>query len=169
MQPGQVVLVDTNIIIEAVRTNCWSAITAHFLIETVDKCCEEARTGKAHRPGYVEIDEAALRTRLTAHPVTKSELAALRVRDVESSRLDPGERELWAHALHRTDAWVACCCDRGAIRAAVRLGWEDRLVSLEELAYAVGVRAAVKVLREQFKSGRLSQWRTEALLKRGLT
>ena len=62
MQSGQVVLVDTNIIIEAVRTNCWSAITAH----------------------------------------------------------------------------------------------------------AVGARTALKYLREQFKSGMLSEWRTAALLKRGL-
>ena len=28
MQSGQVVLVDASIIIEAVRTNCWTAITA---------------------------------------------------------------------------------------------------------------------------------------------
>ena len=76
---------------------------------------------------------------------------------------------MWAHALSRNDEWVACCCDRNAINAAVRLGWEDRLVSLEELAHAVGARAALKDLREQFKSERLSQWRTEALLKRGLT
>jgi len=167
MQAGQIVLVDTNIIIEAVRTNCWSAIIGHFVVETVQKCCEEARTGKAHRPGYVEIDEAILRTRLTAHPVTNSELVALGVRDVEASRLDPGERELWAHALSRTDAWVACSCDRGAIKAAVRLGWEDQLVSLEELAHAVGAWTALKQLRGQFKSGRLSEWRTAALLERG--
>lgn len=168
MQSGQVVLVDTNIIIEAVRTNCWSAVTAHFIIETVEKCCEEARTGQAHRPGYVEIDEAALRTRLTVRRVAETEMAALGLRDAEIFHLDPGERELWAHALSRTDAWVACSCDRDAINAAVRLGWEDRLVSLEELAHAVGARVALKHLREQFKSGRLSEWRTAALLKRGL-
>ena len=51
MQRGQVVLVDTNIIIEAVRVNCWGALTAHFSVETVEKCCEEARTGELHRTG----------------------------------------------------------------------------------------------------------------------
>ena len=55
MQRGQVVLVDTNIIIESVRTGCWNALTTHFKVETVEKCCEEARTGEAHRPGYVKL------------------------------------------------------------------------------------------------------------------
>lgn len=30
MQKGQVVLVDTNIIIEAIRTDCWAALTGYF-------------------------------------------------------------------------------------------------------------------------------------------
>ena len=30
MQRGQAFLVDTNIIIEAVRTGCWNALTTHF-------------------------------------------------------------------------------------------------------------------------------------------
>ena len=121
MQSGQVVLVDTNIIIEAVRTNCWTAITAHFIIETVDKCCEEARTGRAHRPGYVEIDEAALRTRLTVRRITETEMAALGLRDAEIFHLDPGELELWAHALSRTDAWPHVLVT--AMRSRPQFGW----------------------------------------------
>lgn len=168
MQRGQIILVDTNIIIEAVRTGCWNALTAHFSVETVEKCCEEARTGQAHRPGYVEVNESALRTRLTVHRVSNAELAALGLRDAESFRLDAGERHLWAHASGRNDAWLASCCDRAAVNAAVRLGWGDKLVALEELAYAAGARPAVKSLKEQFSSARLSEWRTAALLKRGL-
>jgi hypothetical protein len=168
MQRGQVVLVDTNIIIEAVRTGCWNALTVHFDVHTVEKCCEEARTGEAHRPGYVQVDEKALRTRLTVHPVSASEMAALRVRDAEAFRLDPGERDLWAHALGRNDAWVASCCDLAAVGAAVRLGWADRLRSLEEIVQAAGARAALKNLKGQFASARLTQWRTAALLRWGL-
>ncbi len=168
MQRGQIVLVDTNIIIESVRVNCWNALTTYFGVETVEKCREEARTGELHRPGYVVVDEKALRERLKACPVSDQELAALTLRDAESFRLDPGERHLWAHALTRGDAWLACCCDNAAVQAAVRLGWEDRLKSLEELALAAGANPAVRKLKEQFSAARLSAWRTAALLKRGL-
>lgn len=168
MQRGQVVLVDTNIIIEAVRTGCWNAITSHFNIETVEKCCEEARTGEAHRRGYVKVDESALRTRLTAHKVSGVMLFELGQRDPDADRLDAGERHLWAHALGRSDEWLAACSDRAAVNAAVRLGWEDRLVSLEELVSAAGARSALKRLKEQFSSARLSAWKTAALIARGL-
>lgn len=167
MQRGQVLLMDTNIIIEAVRVNCWTALTAHFSAATVEKCCEEARTGDLHRPGYVEVSEQALRERLMVHAVPEVRLAELALRDPESFRLDAGERHLWAHALGRGDAWIASCCDNAAISAAVRLGWEDRLKSLEELAQAAGARPAVRKLKEQFGSARLSAWRTAALLRRG--
>jgi hypothetical protein len=168
MQRGQVVLVDTNIIIEAVRTGCWNALTAHFSMQTVEKCCEEARTGEAHRRGYVEVSEKILREDIRAYPVSTTELAQLDLRDAEAFRLDDGERQLWAHALGRSDAWIASCCDQAAVNVAVRLGWEDRLVSLEELVTAVGARHAVRELKQQFASSRLSAWRTAALLKRGL-
>lgn len=168
MQPGQVVLVDTNIIIECVRVGCWGALKARFSVETAEKCCEEARTGDLRRPGYVLVEEAALRERLKIHPAASQEIAALVARDPDSRRLDAGELHLWAHALTRRDAWIASCCDGAAVHAAVRLGWEDRLKSLEELARAAGANPAVGRLRDQFATARLSAWRTAALLKRGL-
>lgn len=168
MQRGQAVLVDTNIIIETVRTGCWNALATHFSVHTVEKCCEEARTGDARRPGYVEVSEKVLREKLTVHPVSDAELVALSLRDTEAFRLDAGERHLWAHAAGRTDAWLACCCDQAAINVAVRLGWGDQIISLEELASAAGARQAVKQLKAQFASDRLSAWRTAALLRRGV-
>jgi len=168
MQRGQVVLVDTNIIIECVRVECWAALTAHFRVETVGKCCEEARTGNARRAGYVKVDDKALRAKLIVNAVGNGELVALNLSDPYIYGLDDGERHLWAHAFGRSDAWMACCCDRAAINAAMRLGWADRLVSLEQLISAVGSKSALKSLKEQFGSARLSAWRTEALLKRKL-
>lgn len=168
MQRGQAVLVDTNIIIEAVRAGCWNALTAHLSVQTVEKCCEEARTGDAHRAGYVVVSERILREGLEVHRVSEAELAMLSLRDADVFRLDAGERHLWAHALGRTDAWIACCCDQAAINIAVRLDWGDRLVSLEELAGAAGARHAVKQFKPQFESARLSAWRTAALLRRGV-
>ena len=168
MQRGQVVLVDTNIIIESVRTGCWNGLTTYFKVETVEKCCEEARTGEAHRPEYVNVDEPALRTRLTAHKVSGVMLFELGQRYPDADRLDVGERHLWAHALGRNDEWLAACSDRAAVNAAVQLGWGDRLVSLEELVTAAGARSALRSLKGQFSSARLSEWRTAALLARGL-
>jgi hypothetical protein len=168
VQRGQAVLVDTNIMIEAVRAGCWSAIRAHFSVHTVEKCREEARTGDVYRSDYVKVDEAALRERVEAHAVSDAELATLGVKDPESMHLDPGERHLWAHALGRRDAWIAACCDQGALNAAVRLGWRDRVVSLEELAGAAGARNALKRLKPQFGAARLAKWRTDAILRWGL-
>lgn len=169
MNPGQIILVDTNIIIEAVRVGCWPTLTSHFQIETVAKCCEEARTGDLRRAGYVQVSEQDLQTRLTVHRVSDVALAGLALRDADSFQLDDGERHLWAHGLGRHDDWLACCSDRAAINAAVRLGWKDRLVSLEELANHAGAKAALKNLKSQFRSARLSEWRTAALLERGLS
>lgn len=168
MQRGQAVLVDTNIIIEAVRTGCWSALITHFRVQTVEKCCEEARTGEAHRADYVAVSENILREGLHVHRVSEAELAALSLRDAEAFRLDVGERHLWAHALGRADAWIACCCDQAAINIAVRLDWGDRIVSLEEVAGAAGAKHAQKQLKPQFNAARLSAWRTAALLRRGI-
>ncbi|MDE2058245.1 MAG: hypothetical protein KGL31_02705 [candidate division NC10 bacterium] len=168
MQRGQAVLVDTNIIIEAVRVGCWRTLTGHFRIETVETCCEEARTGNLRRPGYVEVTEGDLQTRLAVRPVSAKALATLTLQDPESTGLDPGERHLWAHALGRAGDWLACCADRAAVNAAVRLGWKDRLVSLEELANHAGARATLRNLKTQFTFVRLSEWRTAALLERGI-
>jgi len=165
---GQVVLVDTNIIIESVRTGCWNALTTYFKVETVEKCCEEARTGRAHRPGYVTVSETALRTGLSEHRITQAMLVELGLQCPDADRLDPGERHLWAHALARNDDWLGGCSDRAALNIAVRLGWEDRLVSLEELVRAAGARSALRSLKGQFSAARLSEWKTAALIVRGL-
>jgi hypothetical protein len=168
VQRGQAVLVDTNIIIEAIRIGYWSALTGHFQVETVEKCREEARTGRTYRPGYVTVDERALRERLIAHDVDSQALARLTVRAPSTAFLDPGERHLWAHALGRTDAWLASTADAAAIGAAVGLQWEDRLVSLEQLLDACGARSSATKLNKQFRTEQLSGWRTAALLARGL-
>ncbi len=165
MRPGQSVLVDTNIIIEAVRTNCWGALTARFTIETVDKCCEEARTGRQHRPGYVAIEEKVLREKLVTNMVSDTELAGLSIQYADAALLDDGERHLWAHAVTRGDLWIASTGDKAAFFAACALGWRDRLVSLEELADVAGARHALKQIKPQFTKARLELWGVEFVLR----
>ena len=74
------VFIDTNIIIEAFRTGCWTAICNKFDIETVDKCIEEALTGNHDDPGHVHIDSDALVEGLAGrHQVGNQILPAERV------------------------------------------------------------------------------------------
>lgn len=165
MKPGQIVLVDTNIMIEAVRAKCWNALGTHFTLETVDKCLEEARGGDRLRPGYVVIDEPTLRKNLTSHPVSDEQLLKLHLACPQSEGIDDGEKHLWAHALSRSDAWIATTADKAAFFAACSLGWRDRMVSLEGLAEAAGARHSLKLLKPQFSKARLEQWGGEFALR----
>lgn len=167
MQAGQLILVDTNIIIEAVRTKCWNAVANHFALETVGKCHEEALTGDALRPGYVQVDVQQLTNGLRqVHPVTDLSRAKLYVAYPEAQSLDAGERDLFAHALERGDAWIASCADRAAVKTACALGWKDRLVSLEKIAAAAGQRPSFK---NHFTEPWLTTVRTKFLLDGGLS
>lgn len=158
---GQVVLVDTNIIIEAFRTRCWKALAAYYRVETVEKCYEEALTGDRLRPGYVEVETRALKEKLTIHRVESMEQAALAVACPNVDALDAGERHLFAHAYSRSDAWIATCADRAAVRIALTLGWKERLCSLEVLSKPTGAKPALK---RHFTEDWLSEVRTDFAL-----
>lgn len=163
MQQGQIVLVDTNIIIEAFRARCWKALTAYYRVETVEKCCEEALTGDRRRPGYVEVDSAALKEKLTIHRVTSVDLAGLALAYPDADALDAGERHLFAHAYQRPDAWLATCADRAAVRIAFVLGWKERIFSLEALSKPTGAKPELK---RHFTEDWLSQVRTDFMLEK---
>ena len=167
MQRGQVVLMDTNVIIEAFRAHCWNAVTTHFTVETVEKCYEEALTGDPQRPDYIAVDAAQLRNGLRERrPTDRKKRTQLVVRLAYKEGLDAGELDLLAHALGRSDAWIASCADRAAVYAALELGWEERFVSLEAMARAAGARPALK---HHFTDRWLKEVRTTYLLDRGLT
>lgn len=51
------VLIDTMVVIEAVDTGCWNAVTGGRRIVTVDECAEELRRGDPSMPGYVPVSE----------------------------------------------------------------------------------------------------------------
>ena len=72
------VFADTNVILEAFRTNCWTAISSHFAIKTVEKCVEETLTGNPGDPRHVSVPPADLNAGLSGrHPVTRKELVLL--------------------------------------------------------------------------------------------
>lgn len=162
------VLVDTNVIMEAVRTHCWNAVAGGLRVETVEECRDEALRGDRGRPGYVPVSEKDLSRLRTVHPVSALERATFALAYEGAQNMDPGERDLFAHAHGRVargdHVWILCSADRACVRAAVALGWHERLHSLGALAAAVGVNPHPPLLRQHGESW-LSQARTEYLLR----
>ena len=153
VRPGAVVLVDTNVIIEGYRTATWPALAGAYDIETVEDCLTETQTGYQSRPREQWIDIAPLRESLAkVHDVTDLERAELAVR-VGGIALDRGEESLWAHALGRSGAWFLSGPDRASLRAGVRLGFRERLVSVGELLEVAGRHA-----RSELKKAYTKKW-----------
>lgn len=159
---------DTNAILEAHRTDSWRALRGGHPLETVETCIVETQTGAQNRRPAQRIDEASLRTDLKAvHAVTNAERAAALARDDFLARLDAGERDLWSHALTRSDAWVLCGPDTTSLRLGVRLGLGDRLVALEDLLEAVGHRPKLALRRNYTTAWHRAQVAAMALEERG--
>ena len=141
---SRIILVDTNVIIEAHRTNVWPALAKTLQLETVGVCVLETQTGAQNRRPELRIDEAALRASLRrVHNVSELDRAKAATRDAQVAWLDAGERDLWAHAIGREDAWLLCGPDAASLRVGIRLGFRGRLAALEALCTEVGCRPAV--------------------------
>ena len=161
------VLVDTNVIIESYRTGTWGALTGGYRVETVEDCVIETQTGFQRRRAEELIGVRELRASLEAeHAVDDRERAELAVR-IQGISLDRGEESLWAHALGRDDAWLLCGPDKASLRSGVRLGFRDRLVSLEELLEGVGHRTRT-ALKPHYTTRWLNRTVTELMLAEGI-
>jgi len=164
-----VVLVDTNVMIEAVRTKCWNAVTGSLRLETVEECRDEAGRGTRGRSGYVAVGQGDLDRLSAVHPVTDLDRAVFGLEYAAAQNMDPGERDLFAHAYGRAtggdNVWVISSADRACVRAAVALGWQDRIHSLGALVTAVGARVSAP-LADHFGERWLSDFRTACLLGR---
>ena len=125
------VFVDTNVILESRHTGSWRALPGGYHVETVEDCVTETQTGNQRRRPERRTDRHELRKSLAAvHRVTDRKRAELAVR-VPNIALDRGESSLWAHAVHRNDSEILCGPDTASLRFGIRLGFRDRLVSLE--------------------------------------
>lgn len=167
---SRVTLVDTNVILEAVRIEVWKAITGGAEVHTVEECVAESRRGDRYSDSYVSVEEVDLDRLIGVHTVEERDRATLGLK-LGDIALDDGERDLYAHCLSRGESpeWILASPDRAAIRAAVRLGWTERLVSLEEVARQVGCPSSkLGRLRPHFRSTWLQSVRTDALLEEGV-
>ena len=140
---GTSVLLDTNAIIESHRVGAWRALAGGYRVETVEDCVTETQTGFQLRQPEQSIVASELRASLAGeHAVDNRERVELAVR-IEGIALDRGEESLWAHALGRDDNWFLCGPDKASLRCGVRLGFRERIVSLEALLEGVGHRPRI--------------------------
>ncbi|MBO1329582.1 hypothetical protein OQ496_14220 [Acetobacter suratthaniensis] len=106
-------------------------------MQTVEKCIEETQNGHFSRDPLKRIDEPILRSSLNKiHTVTELQRAEVLLNG--GAGLDDGERDLWAHALTRTDVWILCGPDTASMRFGYAVEKRDRLVSLESLLKKLG-------------------------------
>lgn len=164
-----VVLTDANVMIEAVRTRCWNALTGGLRIETVEECHQEPLRQPRDRAGYIPVTVEDLSRISAVHAVSDLDRAMLAMEYAAAASMDPGERDLFAHAYARAaagdDVWIVCSPDKASVRAAVALGWHDRMHSLAALVGAVGARPCTP-LAGHFGERWLSDFRTACLLGR---
>ena len=164
---NRIILVDTNVIFEAHRTNVWPALARALQIETVEFCVLETQTGAQNRRPEQRIDEAALRASLRqVRDVSELDRARAATRDTQVGWLDAGERDLWAHAIGREDAWLLCGPDAASLRVGIRLGFRDRLTALEALCVEIGCRPG-HALKNQYTAAWLEKMLMDMAIQEG--
>ena len=150
-QASRPCIADTNAILECHRVAAWRAISAGYRLETVEGCIAETQTGNQWRLPEQQIDPTKLRD---------SSAAIYSVEDFERTKLlilasgitlDKGEHCLWAHVHGRKDHCKFCGPDTASLRLGVRLGYIDRLVSLEQLLNDSGYRYRTPLRRNYTK------------------
>ena len=151
------------IVIEAVDTGCWNAITGNREIVTVEECGEELRRGDPSMHGYVQVRDGDI-ARAIVRPLPTTADVTFRLQYPDAYRLDAGERDLLALAYTLSDDFALCSCDKAAIGAAHALGWLDRVVSLQALAASVGIRPR-RPFKRQYAERQLQTWKTSLILE----
>jgi len=140
----QVILVDTNVIIEAHRLGCWNSLADFFNLETVEKCIEETQTGFQQREPEEQIDSENLQKTLSSiHSVSDIEIANFYIKhESKNIALDDGELHLLIHAERCKDAWMVNSPDKAAMRFIFEMGWHDQMVSLESMINRVSSKTS---------------------------
>lgn len=148
-----IVLLDNCAVNGAVKAGVWKALLGGYRLETVEEVGREAGSFFRKRADFAELAESF--RRVPQHSVdgaARLDLAAA----IAPLPLDDGERDLWAHAIGREDSWILCGPDIASLRAAVRLGLADRIVSLEKLLDGVGVKVKTLTVEQTEKWLRLT-------------
>lgn len=163
------ILVDTCVIIEAFRINCWKALCNHFDVETVQCCVDECSAGDPLAPNRICVPEAELLKGLSkVHHVDKLMLATLAIERDDLPAIDQGELHMmaWLHA-NPSEAIITSIstADKAAIRATHVLKLLDNVYSLQELAKGAGVGPRqLQGLQHHFTENWLQALRTQLIM-----
>lgn len=145
---GDIVLVDTNVIIHSVQQKTWKAIANTFQLHTVEAVIKEAlRTprGKSSIP----INSSELRSSFKVIYEVSDEESARRILqypELMDLALDGGEADLltYFHACADKDVWFLCGPDVGSMKGMHKMGVLTRLVSLERLHQRCGINKDIQ-------------------------
>jgi len=159
-----IIFLDTNAIIEAERAGILKALTGNFnKLSTVNKCVQELDNGDKADPDYIQVDTKFISEKFSLKTVTQKEIAELLLKLDNEIALDPGEKELLAHVNRQTiKIFFICSPDRACIKAANKLGLLDKVISLEDLTDASGIKKVN--LRNHFSKRWLSARKTDIAL-----
>ena len=140
------VLLDNCAISACVAAGAWAALASRYTLETVEEVEREATTGYQHRQ---IIPPAEFRKQVKVHNVTDEARFEAQTVHVGLGKIDEGERDLWVHALSRGGGWILCGPDIASIKFGVLAGFQDRLISPEQLLDDIGHRPKHKLQEHQ--------------------
>ncbi|MDH0337605.1 hypothetical protein [Metapseudomonas otitidis] len=162
---GQIVLVDTNVVLEAHRVNCWNTLANYFKLATVETVLQETQTGFQNRDPEQTIQLGTLRGSFHHVEDIKDIDRAQFALENPSVALDPGERDLviYAKSIDPKTVWFLNSPDMAAVRYCHKCKWIDRVVSLEAMNRHIQAHTTT-TLRENFTENWLSVRRTRLKL-----
>lgn len=161
IEKDHIVLVDTCVIFEAHRVNCWNNLANQFKLVTVEKVIEETQNGYQNRAASQTINEQTLKN--SFHRIESiSELERAEFNLTYDIHMDDGEKDLAILALRLPDTpvWYLNSPDNASVRFASSQQWLDRMVSLEEMANQINARTV-----SAFKGNYTSSWLSQAKLE----
>lgn len=158
---GDIVLIDTNVIIEGHRVQCWNQLAQYFKLHTVEKVIEETQTGYQNRRPEQTIDQALLRKSFN-HIEAISELQTIEFDMLNVGQiLHDGEKQLVIYAnTIKEDVWFLNSPDLAAVKYSCQKGWGDRLISLEAMTKHLSCR-----LKVNFERNFTDSWLSQSKLK----
>lgn len=158
---GDIVLIDTNVILEAHRVGCWISLSQYFNLHTVEKVIEETQTGFQNRNPEQTIDQALLRKSFN-HVQTVTDLQVVEFDMTNTGTLlDDGEKQLIIYSQTiKEKVWYLNSPDLASVKYSCQVGSQDRLISLESM-----IRRLDCKLKNELERNFTESWLSQSKLK----
>tara|TARA_Y100001968_G_scaffold328041_1_gene374361 strand:+ start:5449 stop:5973 length:525 start_codon:yes stop_codon:yes gene_type:complete len=149
---GDIILIDTNVIIHSVYLKTWKAIASTFELHTVEQVIQEALKKPRDKPP-ISISEKDLRASFKVIYKVSDEQSAewiIEYPELMDLAIDGGEAALlsYFHACGDKKVWFLCGPDVGSMKGLNTMGALGQLVSLERLHQCCGLQK--KAIENQY-------------------